>query len=98
MKKGHKTARDLVQQIVYQHGTMNVQEIREITKEQTGKALASKTIYKWLQDLREKNTQWINGQAKAGYLQTVRQLLYRKKERLAKLDQLYGSDQTPPKN
>ena len=87
----------MVEQVVYKYGTMNVKEIREILKEKMGCTLNQSTIYAHLQALRVRNTEWINTQAKAGYLQTVRQLLFRKKERLEKLDQLFASEYTSPK-
>ena len=76
---------------------MNVKEIQEIMKLKNGKALSSGTIYTQLTELRQSNDEWISTQARAGYLQTVRQLLYRKKERLAKLDRLFDSELTPPR-
>ena len=97
MPKKRKNSRALVEQVVYKYGTMNVREIREILKEKMGCSLTSNTIYVQLHALRDRNTEWINTQAKAGYLQTVRQLLYRKKERLEKLDALFESEYTTPK-
>ena len=89
---------NIVQQIVYNHNTMDVDEIRSIMQQKEGGPVFSRvSIWRYLQDIRTSTEEWINMEAKSGYLQTVRQLLLSKKTRLTTLTRLFNSEQTPPK-
>ena len=76
----------LVKEIVYKHGTMSPLEILQIAHTQGSKVELS-TIERHLKNLKESNLTWISDQAKAGYLETVRQVILEKKDRLEKLKQ-----------
>ena len=90
--------RNIVQQIVYNHTTTNVDKIRHIMKEKEGCPVFSKTtIHRYLQELRADNEEWITAEARYGYLQTVHNLLAAKKARLDRLTKCFNSDQTPLK-
>ena len=97
--------RNLIQQIVYNYNTTNVDEIRSILtqkeeekKEEERRPIFSKrVIYLILQDIQEVNEEWIDAQAKSAYIQSVRKLLLDKKTRLATLTRLFNSDLTEPK-
>ncbi len=75
-----------VRDVVYTQGTLSPTEIQKILRSK-GTKISRNAIYRYLKRLRETNDEWINDQAKAGYLETIRTMALQKKQRIQHLEE-----------